>query len=213
MDENLIIKRLVVGSLSANCYVIGNADTREGMVIDPGGNPEIILEAIADSGFNIQTVVLTHGHSDHIAALFDIQDRTGADVAIHIEDADFLEGRGAYSSMFGISYKTPENPDRLLREGDVIEMGKTRFVVVHTPGHTPGSICLLTDKKVFTGDTLFYRGIGTTLMPGSSRRQLINSIQTRLMVLPDDFRIYPGHGRETTIGNERMNNPYIRNQY
>lgn len=213
MDENLIITRLVVGSLSANCYIIGNADTREGMVVDPGGNPEKILEAITDSGFNIQTIVLTHGHSDHIAALFDIQDRTGADVAIHIEDADFLEGRGAYSSMFGISYKTPENPDRLLREGDIIEMGKTRFVVIHTPGHTPGSICLLTDNKVFTGDTLFYRGIGTTLMPGSSRQQLINSIQTRLMVLHDDFRIYPGHGRETTIGHERMNNPYIRNKW
>jgi glyoxylase-like metal-dependent hydrolase (beta-lactamase superfamily II) len=213
MDENLIIKRLVVGSLSANCYVIGNAGTQEGMVIDPGGNPEKILEAITDSGFNIQTIVLTHGHSDHIAALFDIQDRTGADVAIHIDDADFLEGRGAHSSMFGISYKTPENPDRLLREGDIIEMGKTRFVVIHTPGHTPGSICLLTDNKVFTGDTLFYRGIGTTLMPGSSRQQLINSIQTRLMVLPDDFRIYPGHGRETTIGHERTNNPYIRNKW
>lgn len=210
MDDNLVIKRLVVGSLSANCYIVGNADTLEGMVIDPGGNPEAILKAISDAKFNIQIIVLTHGHSDHIAALFDIQDRTGADVAIHTEDADFLEGRGAYSSMFGISYKTPETPDRLLHEGDIIEIGSTRFSVVHTPGHTPGSICLLSEDRVFTGDTLFYRGIGTTLMPGSSRRQLINSIQTRLMVLPDEYKIYPGHGRETTIGAERMNNPYIR---
>ena len=209
MDENLIIKRLVVGSLSANCYIVGNTDTREGMVIDPGGNPEDILKTITDSKFDIQTIVLTHGHSDHIAALFDIQDRTGADVAIHIEDADFLEGRGSFSSMFGISYKTPETPDRLLHEGDIIEMGSTRFTVVHTPGHTPGSICLLTEDRIFTGDTLFYRGIGTTLMPGSSRRQLIDSIQTRLMVLPDDFKIYPGHGRESTIGAERRSNPFI----
>lgn len=210
MDENLVIRRLVVGSLSANCYIVGNADTREGMVIDPGGNPEDILQAIADSKFHIQTIVLTHGHSDHIAALYDIQERTGAEVAIHTEDADFLEGRGSFSSMFGISYKTPEPPDRLLREGDIIELGSHRFAVIHTPGHTPGSICLLTGNKVFTGDTLFYRGIGTTLMPGSSRRQLIDSIQARLMVLPDDFRIYPGHGRETTIGSERKNNPFIR---
>ena len=209
MDENLIIKRLVVGSLSANCYIVGNTDTREGMVIDPGGNPEDILKTITDSKFDIQTIVLTHGHSDHIAALFDIQDRTGADVAIHIEDADFLEGRGSFSSMFGISYKTPETPDRLLHEGDIIEMGSTRFTVVHTPGHTPGSICLLTEDRIFTGDTLFYRGIGTTLMPGSSRRQLIDSIRTRLMVLPDDFKIYPGHGRESTIGAERRSNPFI----
>lgn len=212
MDENLIIKRLVVGSLSANCYIVGNADTREGMVIDPGGNPEVIINAIIDSGFDIQIIVLTHGHSDHIAALYDIQDETGAYVTIHIEDADFLEGRGSFSSMFGISYKTPEPPDRLLREGDIVEMGNTLFTVVHTPGHTPGSICLLTENKVFTGDTLFYRGIGTTLMPGSSRRQLIDSIQTRLMVLPDDFKIYPGHGRETTIGAERKSNPYISNR-
>jgi glyoxylase-like metal-dependent hydrolase (beta-lactamase superfamily II) len=212
MDENLIIKRLVVGSLSANCYIVGNAGTREGMVIDPGGNSEAILKAITDSGFDIETIVLTHGHSDHIAALFDIRDETGADVAIHVEDADFLEGRGAYSSMFGISYKTPEPPDRLLREGDIIEIGDTYFSVIHTPGHTPGSICLLTEDKVFTGDTLFYRGIGTTLMPGSSRRQLIDSIHTKLMVLPDDTLIYPGHGRETTIGAERENNPFIRNR-
>ena len=149
MDENLIINRLVVGSLSANCYIVGNDDTREGMVIDPGGNAEVILKAINNSGLDIQTIVLTHGHSDHIAALFDIRDRTGADVAIHVEDADFLEGRGAFSSMFGISYKTPEPPDMLLREGDIIEMGRTRFSVVHTPGHTPGSICLLTGNKVY----------------------------------------------------------------
>ena len=208
MDEKLIIKRLVVGSLSANCFIVGK-EAAEGMVIDPGGNGEEICRAIADSGLDIKIIVLTHGHSDHIAALYDIQDRTGAEVAIHINDADFLEGRGSFSSQFGISYKTPHPPDRLLREGDEIEIGGISFKVLHTPGHTPGSICLLTAGKVFTGDTLFRRGIGTTLMPGSSRSQLINSIHTRLMVLPDDTVIYPGHGRETTIGAERRDNPYV----
>ncbi len=206
----MIIKKLVVGSLSANCYIVGSEATGEGMVIDPGGNTEGILNAITDSGLDIKIIVLTHGHSDHIAALYDIQDRTGAEVAIHAEDADFLHGRGSFSTMFGISYKTPEPPDRLLREGDVIDIGGLRFSVLHTPGHTPGSICLLTGDKVFTGDTLFYRGIGTTLMPGSSRRQLIDSIHARLMVLPDSTVIYPGHGRETTIGAECKNNPYVR---
>lgn len=208
MDEKLIIKRLVVGSLSANCFIFGK-EAAEGMVIDPGGNGEEICRAIADSGLDIKIIVLTHGHSDHIAALYDIQDRTGAEVAIHINDADFLEGRGSFSSQFGISYKTPHPPDRLLREGDEIEISGISFKVLHTPGHTPGSICLLTAGKVFTGDTLFRRGIGTTLMPGSSRSQLINSIHTRLMVLPDDTIIYPGHGRETTIGAERRDNPYV----
>lgn len=209
MDGALIIKRLVVGYLSANCYIVGLESSGKGIVIDPGGNEADIFKAITDSGLEITTIVLTHGHSDHIAALYDIQDKTGAQVAIHIEDANFLEGRGSFSSQFGISYKTPHPPDRLLREGDVIDCGGLLFTVIHTPGHTPGSICLLAGNMVFTGDTIFRRGIGTTLMPGSSRPQLINSIHTRLMVLPDETVIYPGHGRETTIGDERRDNPYV----
>jgi hydroxyacylglutathione hydrolase len=213
MNDRLIIKRLVVGSLSANCFIVGSEVEREGMVIDPGGNADVICKAIADSGLDIKIIVLTHGHSDHIAALYEVQEKTRADVAIHIEDADFLEGRGSHSSQFGISYRTPHPPDRLLREGDIIDVGGWHFTILHTPGHTPGSICLLTEDKVFTGDTLFRRGIGTTLMPGSSRPQLLNSIRTRLMVLPDDTTIYPGHGRETTIGAERRDNPYVRGSW
>jgi hydroxyacylglutathione hydrolase len=206
----MIIKRLVVGSLSANCYVVGSEIAREGMVIDPGGDAEDIFRAISNSRLDIKVILLTHGHSDHIAALYDIQDRTGAKVAIHAADAQFLHGQGSFSMMFGISYKTPDPPDRLLNEGDTIEIDELSFKVLHTPGHTPGSICLLIDDKVFTGDTLFYRGIGTTLMPGSSRRQLIDSIHNRLMVLPGNTIVYPGHGRETTIGAERKDNPYLR---
>jgi len=207
MEDKLFIKRLVVGSLSANCYIVGTAG--EGMVIDPGGHAGEIHRAIEESGLEIIIIVLTHGHSDHIAALRDIQDRTGAEVAIHREDADFLET----SSQFGISYRTPHPPDRLLGDGDMIEIGELKFKIIHTPGHTPGGICLLTGDKVFTGDTLFRRGIGTTLMPGSSRGQLIASIQTRLMTLPDETIVYPGHGRETTIGAERKDNPYVTDRY
>jgi hydroxyacylglutathione hydrolase len=209
MDETLIIKRLVVGSLSANCWIAGSIDSGEGLVIDPGGNDAIISRAIDDSGLDIKLIVLTHGHSDHIAALYEIQEKTGAEVAIHIADADFLEGRGSYSSQFGISYKTPPSPDKLLRDGDITGVTGFSLKVVHTPGHTPGSISLYMTGKIFTGDTLFRRGIGTTMMPGSSRSQLINSIQTRLMTLPDGTIIYPGHGRETTIGAERRDNPYV----
>jgi hydroxyacylglutathione hydrolase len=213
MDDRVIIVRLVVGSLSANCYIVGSETTGEGMVIDPGGNADVIYRAILDSELDIKIIVLTHGHSDHIAALYDIQEKTGAEVAIHIEDADFLEGRGSHSSQFGISYHTPHPPDRLLREGDIIEVGHLAFKVMHTPGHTPGGICLLSEDRVFTGDTLFRRGIGTTIMPGTSRRLLIESIQQRLMALPDDTIVYPGHGRETTIGAERRDNRYIRDNW
>jgi len=212
-NDRMIIKRLVVGDLSANCFIIGPEAGGEGMVIDPGGDAEDIFKAITQSGLAIKRIVLTHGHSDHIAALRDIQDRTGAEVAIHIADAQFLQGRGAFSSQFGISYRTPSPPDRLLRRGDTIEIGGWRFTVLHTPGHTPGSICLLTEGRVFTGDTLFYRGIGTTLMPGSNRRQLIESIRTVLMALPDDVIVHAGHGRETTIGDERQNNPFLHGSY
>jgi hydroxyacylglutathione hydrolase len=213
MDEKPIIKRLVVGSLSANCFIVGRESTGEGIVIDPGGNSEEISHAIDDTGLDIKIIVLTHGHSDHIAALREIQDKTGAGVAIHIEDADFLEGHGSYSSQFGISYRTPHPPERLLREGDKIDISGISFTVIHTPGHTPGSICLLTDFGVFTGDTIFRRGIGTTLMPGSSRPQLLDSIRKKLMVLSDDTVIYPGHGRETTIGAERRDNPYVTGKH
>ncbi len=204
-----MIKRLVVGGLSANCWIVGAEKTGEGLVIDPGGNHEDISRAIDISGLDIKLIVLTHGHSDHIAALYEIQEKTGARVAIHISDADFLEGHGTYSSQFGISYRTPHPPDILLHEGDTIKINGLELSVIHTPGHTPGSISLYQPGKIFTGDTLFRNGIGTTLMPGSSRSQLLNSIRTKLMRLPDDTVIYPGHGRETTIGAERRDNPYI----
>ncbi len=205
--EELSVTRLVVGALSANCFIVTAG--KEAIVIDPGGNPEKIIPAILKTGCSVSAIVLTHGHSDHIAALFEVQEATGAELIVHHADADFLEGRGPVSSQFGISYHTPQPPDRLLRDGDIITLEEHKFTVIHSPGHTPGSICLLTGTLLFSGDTLLRHGIGTTLMPGSSRRQLIESIRTRLLALPDEVRVFPGHGRETTIGEERSMNRYL----
>ena len=205
----MIVRRLVVGYLSSNCYIVGSEAAKEGLIIDPGGDARGILKTVKDVGLDIKVILLTHGHSDHIAALSDVYEATKAEVAVHAEDAQFLRGRGSVSMMFGISYRTPSAPGRLLEDGDSIDIGDLHFSVVHTPGHTPGCICLLGDDIVFTGDTLFYHGIGTAMMPGSSRSQMINSIHTRLMTLPDNTIVYPGHGRQTTIGAERRGNPFL----
>ena len=196
----VIIKRLVVGSLSANCYIVGSEATREGLIIDPGGNAEDTFKAAA--GLDIKIIVLTHGHSDHVAALYDIQDETGAEVAIHTADAQFLHGRGAFSMMFGISYRTPEPPDRLLNEGDIIDIGDLHLTVLHTPGHTPGSLCFKLGRHLISGDTIFPGGPGNTRSP-DALRQIIKSITEIVFILPDDTRIYPGHGDATVLKKEK----------
>jgi len=212
MDDEtsgLYLRCFTVGRLSSNCYLFGLKTSGRGVIIDPGGDAGTLLHAIRACGLDFTDIILTHGHSDHIAALHEVRSATGAAVSIHAADADFLIGHGPVSSQFGISYPTPDPPDRRLSDGDVIGAGGPELTVIHTPGHTPGSLCLLSHDLVFTGDTLVRRGIGTTLMPGSSRRQLIESIRARLLPLPDGTAVYPGHGRPTTIGDERRENRYL----
>lgn len=212
MDDDTgdrFLERITVGRLSSNCYLFGLKSSGHGVIIDPGGDTGTLIQVIRASALVFTDIILTHGHSDHIAALHEVQAATGATVSIHAADADFLVGQGPVSSQFGISYPTPDPPDRRLTDGDVIGFGGLGLTVIHTPGHTPGSISLLCGDMLFTGDTLVRRGIGTTLMPGSSRRQLIESIKTRLLPLPDGTTVYPGHGRPTTIGEERRGNRYL----
>jgi hydroxyacylglutathione hydrolase len=209
----LIVERVVVSHLRSNCFIVGMESSRQGMVIDPGGNAADIVAKIKQVPFEIELIVLTHGHSDHIGALYEVQQATHAQVAIHSEDSHAVHGSGNYTSMFGVSYRTLDSAPRLLEDGDMIDVGELHFEVVHTPGHTPGSICLVGHNSVFTGDTLFYRGIGTTYTFNSSRNELLESINSRLMKLPDDTTIYPGHGRTTTIGAERRDNRSLRSRW
>jgi len=205
----MIIKRLVAGPFETNCYIVGSEVTKAGMIIDPGDGAEQILGTVNDLELDIKLIVLTHGHLDHIGALKEVKEAIKAEVAIHADDAYFLQKR-PLQAAFGFSYPDTPHPDRLLKGGDSVDVGDLHFTVIHTPGHSPGSICLLGHGVLFSGDTLFNYGIGRTDFPGGSYNQLMNSIHTKLMVLPDDTPVYPGHGPGTTIGAERRGNPFLR---
>jgi len=205
----VILERLVVGPLASNCYIVGSEVTGEGMIIDPGDEAKQILRKIKDLQLDIKFIILTHGHIDHIGAVREVSEATGAEVCVHTDDAQSLKG-WRMSSILGSSYPAPPPPDRLLKDGDSIDISDLHFLVLHTPGHTPGGICLLGQGVVFTGDTLFNYGVGRTDLPGGSHSQLLNSLHTKLMVLPNGTIVYPGHGPETTIGAERRGNPFLR---
>ena len=208
----MIIDSVVVSPFGTNCYIVGSESNREGIIIDPGDEAGAILEKVSDRGLDIKYIALTHGHIDHVGALKAVKEATGAEMAIHTDDAKSLRGQGSrLISMLvsGLSYPKPPPPDRLLKDGDSLDIGDLHFKVLHTPGHTSGGICLVGEGVVFSGDTLFNFSVGRTDLPGGSYRQLIESIHTKLMVLPDDTVVYPGHGPETTVGAERTGNPFL----
>lgn len=208
----MILKGLEVGPLASNCYIVGSEATREGMIIDPGDEADTILRAVKVEKLDIKLIVVTHGHTDHIGALKEVKDATGAPFAMHPDDGRLLQARMA--RLFGSSGDADSNPepDRLLKDGDFIDIGDLHFTVIHTPGHSPGGICILGHGILFSGDTLFQSSIGRADFPGSSYAQLLNSIHTKLMILPDETVVLPGHGPETTIGDERRWNPFLRGQ-
>jgi glyoxylase-like metal-dependent hydrolase (beta-lactamase superfamily II) len=206
----MLIERLVVGMLQSNCYLVACEDTKEAIVIDPGGDAPLILDRVKELGLTIKYIVNTHGHIDHIAANRPVKEGTGAQLAIHKDDAEWLTtDQGAYAHMLGVSSPGPA-ADLLLEEGDEIAFGKERLQVIHTPGHSLGGISLVGDGVVFCGDTLFAMGVGRVDLPGGSWETLMNSIRTRLFTMPDDTAAYTGHGPETTTGREKQFNPWFR---
>jgi len=208
----MVIKMLAVGPFASNCYIVGSSSTKQGMIIDPGAEAETILKTIHQMGLSISLIVATHAHMDHVGALRSVKEKTKAEFLLHeAEKGLVLTGPMRMLTSFAPdSFQAPPKPDRLLKDGDQIEVGDLHFEVLHTPGHSAGGICLSAHGVVFSGDTLFNFGIGRTDFPGCSHERLIESIREKLMVLPDETLVYPGHGPPTTIGDERRGNPFLR---
>jgi len=207
----MIIKMLAVGSFAANCYIVGSSATKQGIIIDPGAEAGTILRTVQQTGLSISIIVITHAHIDHVGALREVQRKTGAQFAIHEAERGLsLSAPIRMLTSLGISpVKSPPRPDRLLKDGDHIDVAGLHFEVLYTPGHSSGGICLSGHGVVFSGDTLFNLGIGRTDFPGMSYERLMKSIHEKLMVLPDETIVYPGHGPPTTIGDERRGNPFL----
>ena len=209
-DKFVILETLAVGPLQTNCYLIGCEKTRLGAVIDPGGDVADILSTLERHRLTLKHILLTHAHFDHIGGVAELVKVTHAPVALHPGDLPLLKAKGG-AAVFGIFMRPSPEPDLLLAEGQVIEIGALKLNVLHTPGHTPGHVTFYEPqvRAAFDGDVLFQMGIGRTDFPGSSFQQLMDSIRNKLFTLPDDTTIYPGHGPATTVGDEKWNNPFL----
>lgn len=202
----MILDKVVVGEMEVNCYILADEEAKEAIIIDPGDDYAKIKRRLESRNLKPKLIVNTHGHIDHIGA----NDKFNLPIWIHKADSDYLTDSQKNLSAFLVTPYVSPPADRLLEEGDKIRVGKKIVLeVIHTPGHTPGGICLKADGFVFTGDTLFSGGIGRTDFPGASEKELLKSIREKILTLDDDMVIYPGHGPTSTIKKEKRENPFI----
>ncbi len=204
------IRGIVVGLFQENCYIVASPKTKEAIVIDPGDEPERVLELAKDMGVNIKLIVNSHAHMDHILGIQGIQEQTKAPFLLHAEDIPVLEGSSQRASEWlqrrGVVVPSPSG---YVAEGDTVSVEGLDLKVIHTPGHTPGSVSYYVNGALFSGDTLFQGSIGRTDMPGGSYPQIMSSIINKLITLPDDTIVLPGHQLETTIRDEKHMNPFV----
>jgi hydroxyacylglutathione hydrolase len=203
----VILETLALGDYQTNCYIYAPAKGKKGFIIDPGDEARIIFKRIKELDLSIDYIILTHGHPDHTGALKQVHEATGAPILMHGGDAPMLKDKLLHS-LLGFTHAHVE-AHRILVDSEILETGELGLKVIHTPGHTPGCICLLGDGMVFTGDTLFNKGIGRTDLPGGDAHLLMMSIYEKLLSLPDETIVYPGHGPSSTIGDERRGNPFL----
>ncbi len=200
---------VIVGPLETNCYLYFCPETRECAVIDPGAEADQIFPLITHLNLKPVIILNTHGHVDHTGANVEIKDRYGAPIAMHQDDLPLLEENIQLEFGLMLGAKPTPRPDRLLIDGDEVRVGQTSLKVIHTPGHSPGSVCFYTPGIIFSGDTLFCGGVGRTDLPGGSWKDLIRSLRTRVLTYPEETVVLPGHGPRTTIGEEKENNPFL----
>ncbi|KAA3618167.1 MAG: MBL fold metallo-hydrolase [Calditrichaeota bacterium] len=207
---NIEWKRMPVGPLAMNCYIFICRETDRGLIIDPGDDVENLWKTIQGLDFTLEHILMTHGHFDHILNLQKFQTLAGLKAKAHPDDKALFENVNAMASMYGLPSSGPAEVDFTLAEGQVIEFGKHKFEVFHTPGHSPGSVSFVGGGVAVVGDVLFRDSIGRTDLPGASFEQLINSIRSKLFVLNDETEVLSGHGETTTIGYEKKYNPFLR---
>ena len=208
--SELMVRGIVVGVFAENCWIIGSRRTREGIVIDPGDLPGEILNLARDMGLNIKVIANSHAHIDHVLGVRGVQEATGAKFLLHPDELAIARGSvQAAAQLLGEQVEPPPEPDALMDDGDEVEVAGVKLKVIHTPGHSPGSLSFYTNGMLFCGDTLFRGSIGRTDLPGGDYRQEMSSIVDRLLELPDDTIVLPGHMQETQIGIERQTNPFI----
>ncbi len=208
----MLVKQMIVGSMAVCCYIVACENKKVAAVIDPGGDEGKILAEVKKMGVKVEYIITTHGHPDHVCGNKKLQEETGAKIIMHVADADFF-GKPEVKNYFSMLGLTPSPPaDRKVADGDEIAIGDVTLKVIHTPGHTPGGMCLYHAPHLFTGDTLFVGGLGRTDFPGGSHQELLTSIRSKLLVLPPETIVWPGHGyggSRSTIGDEARSNPFL----
>lgn len=211
--DRLRVYVMEVGPLMVNAYIVEVPASRKAVVVDPGGDGDALLGEILDRRLSVEKILLTHGHFDHVGAVRLLRDKTGAPVHLHGDDAGRMATARRQGLLFGLSVDDPPPPDVIVADGDRIAFEGHEFLVLHTPGHTPGCVTYLCGNMAFAGDLIFAGSIGRTDLPGGSHERLLESVREKIFVLPDDTVIYPGHGPSTTVGEERRTNPFFTGGY
>jgi hydroxyacylglutathione hydrolase len=206
----MIIDKLVVSPLQENCYIVGDEETGVGIIIDPGDEARRIVARVHELGLTVTQIINTHGHVDHVAAVQDVKEALGASFYLHPGDGMYLEETVEHAKMFGMMDARVPTIDVALADGDVIPFGALGVKVIHTPGHSPGGCLLHIGADVFCGDLVFSGSIGRTDLAGGDYATILESLEQRILTLPDDTRLHPGHGPSTTVAVERQYNPFLQ---